>query len=173
MYAHFFVQTLIYRNFKTKGRGEVAGSTRKIYKQKGTGNARAGSVRATQRKGSGAAHGPHPKDWSFKLNKKVRRLAMLSVLSAKFAQGNLTIFKDLDIESHKTKFMFETAQKLNWNEGGVFVLDGKKSKNFEMATSNLKIIYYSTVLNVYEILKKKNLIITKSGLENLQRHKIK
>src|SRR5688572_21446207 len=82
----------------TKGRGEVSGSTRKLYRQKGTGRARQGSVRAPHRKHGGVAHGPHPRSYVQKMNRKMRRLAVRSALSAKFAADQIRFVEGLALE---------------------------------------------------------------------------
>lgn len=148
----------------------MAGSTRKIFRQKGTGNARAGAVRAPQRKGSGAAHGPHPKSWKFKVNKNVRKLAMASALSAKFAQGNLLVVEGLEAVGPKTKAVAEVSEKYNWEEGGALIIGGAtKPENFEQASRN---IHYIEVrpqqgLNVYSVLRRKHLVIAKDALPEI------
>lgn len=158
---------------QTKGRGETAGSTRKIYKQKGTGNARAGTVRATQRVGSGAAHGPHNKSWKFKVNKKVRKLALACALSAKFAQGNLMIADGLTEFEAKTKNVAQLSKTHKWEDGGALIIGGINAPaGLARASSNL---HYLDVrshsgLSVYDILKRKHLVLLKESLELLDQH---
>jgi large subunit ribosomal protein L4 len=132
-----------------------------------------GSIRSVQRKGSGAAHGPHPKDWSFKVNKKVKKLAMASALASKFAQGNLMIVDGLaDIEA-KTKIATEISTKYNWNDGGVLIIGGQKPPiNLKLATRNVPHIDLrsDTGLSVYNVLRRKYLVIAKETLEVLDKH---
>lgn len=151
----------------------MAGSTRKLYKQKGTGNARAGSVRATQRVGSGAAHGPHPKSWKYKINKKVRKLAMTSALAAKFAQGNLMIVDTLEGVEPKTKHLAELAKKYSWAKGGALIIDGETPpEEIKLASRNLDYIDIQphNGLSVYHMLKRKHLVLAKRTLDVLDRH---
>lgn len=132
-----------------------------------------GSVRSTQRKGSGAAHGPHPKDWSFKVNKKIRKLAMASALSAKFAKGQLMIADGLaDVEA-KTKVAIDLAEQYHWEDGGVLIIGGETTPNaLKLATRNVHFIDLQnhSGLCVYSILKRKHLVIAKEALELLDKH---
>jgi large subunit ribosomal protein L4 len=96
----------------TKGRGEVSGSTRKLFRQKGTGRARQGSVRAPHRKHGGVAHGPHPRSYEQKMNRKMRRLAVRSALSAKFAADQIRFVDGLSLEVPRTKEMVAILSNL-------------------------------------------------------------
>ncbi|MDP2952015.1 MAG: 50S ribosomal protein L4 [Chloroflexota bacterium] len=105
----------------TKTRGEVAGSTRKLYRQKGTGMARAGSSRSPTRRGGGIAHGPHPRSYTQNTPKKMRRLALKSVLSAKAAGGELMVLQDMNFEKPHTKDMVHMLQSLGVDSTALIV----------------------------------------------------
>src|SRR5919205_347290 len=109
----------------TRGRGEVAGSTRKLFRQKGTGRARQGSVRAPHRKGGGIAHGPHPRSYEQAMPRKMRRLAVRSALSAKYAADEIRFVDDLSFEQPRTKDMLACLASLNLNGKTLIVLDSK------------------------------------------------
>ena len=132
-----------------------------------------GSVRSTQRKGSGAAHGPHPKDWTYKINKKVRKLAMTSALAAKFAKGELMIVDGLTDIEPKTKTAQSISSKFNWEDGGALIIGGQQApQNLVAATRNLKYVDVqdNTGLSVYHILRRKHLILSKEVLPELEKH---
>src|SRR5690349_19156020 len=109
----------------TRGRGEVAGSTRKLYRQKGTGRARQGSIRAPHRKGGGVAHGPHPRSYRQAMPRKMRRLAVRSALSAKFAANEIRFVDGLSFERPRTKDMLNVLAGLNLSGSTLIVLDQK------------------------------------------------
>jgi large subunit ribosomal protein L4 len=155
---------------KSKHRGEVSGSTRKIKKQKGTGTARAGSIKSPVFRGGGRIFGPEPRDYSFKLNKKVKQLARLSALSYK-AQGNaILVVEDFKLEVPKTKEYTDILNNLNISgKKSLMVLD-ETNKNIYLSSRNLESAKVVTVseLNTYEIMNATNLVFLESSLKNLQ-----
>ena len=152
---------------RTKGMGEVSGTTKKPYKQKGTGNARQGSLRAPQFRTGGVVHGPVVRDHGYDLPKKVRRLGLISALSQKQADGKLVIVDGVAIDSGKTRDLKIKLGALGWNS--VLVVDVAVNENFLRASSNLhRIDVLPTVgANVYDILDHDILVITTAGVEAL------
>lgn len=156
-------------NHKVKGMGEVSGTTRKPYRQKGTGNARQGSLRAPQFRKGGIVHGPVVRDHGYSLNKKVRRLGLISALSMKAAEGKLVV---LDAaapgDGAKTGMMAAKIKALGWTS--VLVVDAAVDVNFGRVISNLpKVQVLPTIgANVYDILKHDTLAVTRAGLEALK-----
>jgi len=153
----------------TKDRSEVAGSGRKLYAQKHTGKARAGNKKAGQRRGGGTTHGPKPKDWSYPLNKKVRKLGLKTVLSTKLAQGKLLVVGDLNefYGETKTKEIVKTLKNLSLDS--VVVIDEEINENFKRATGNLIEVLYLPVekANVYDILRKDTVILTPQSVQKI------
>lgn len=136
----------------TKGRSEVSGGGRKPYRQKGTGNARQGSIRAPHYRGGGIVFGPTPRSYSFKTNRKERRLALKTALSEKFAEKNLIVVDSLVLESVKTKDAIKLLETLKLTGKVLFVSAGD-AENLYLATRNLGNVAVVMVdeLNVYDI----------------------
>jgi large subunit ribosomal protein L4 len=158
---------------KSKQRAEVAGSTRKIKRQKGTGTARAGSIKSPVFRGGGRIFGPQPRDYSFKLNKKVKQLARLSALSYK-AKGNaILVVEDFNFEKPKTKEYADLLNKLNLSDKKSLMVLADTNKNIYLSSRNLKSAKVVTVseLNTYEILHASNLVFIESSLKHLQEEK--
>ncbi|MHB1301927.1 MAG: 50S ribosomal protein L4 [Acidiphilium sp.] len=153
---------------KVKGMGEVQGTTKKPYRQKGTGNARQGSLRAPQFRTGGAVHGPVVRDHGYALNKKVRRLGLISALSQKAAEGKLVVLDTL-AGIAKTAELNGKLKKLGW--GRTLVVDAVVDDGFARASRNLIGIDVLPVVgaNVYDILRHDTLAITAAGLEGLKR----
>jgi len=155
----------------SKSRGEVRGSTRKLYAQKGTGNARVGSARAPHRKGGGVAHGPKPKDWSYTLPKKVRQLGLCTTLSAKLLEGRLTVVQDFELETHKTKGLVSLLEAQDLTNA-MFIDDELKDENhnFSVASRNIPWVHIldAEMANVYALIRRKDLVLTTSAVEALQ-----
>ncbi|ABQ31146.1 MULTISPECIES: 50S ribosomal protein L4 [Acidiphilium] len=153
---------------KVKGMGEVSGTTKKPYRQKGTGNARQGSLRAPQFRTGGAVHGPVVRDHGYSLNKKVRRLGLISALSQKLAEGKLVVL-DTVAGVSKTSELNVKLKKLGW--GRTLVVDAVVDEGFARASRNLIGIDVLPVVgaNVYDILQHDTLAITAAGLEGLKR----
>ena len=155
---------------KAKERNEVAGSTRKIKKQKGTGTARAGSVKSPVFVGGGRIFGPRPKDYTQKLNKKVKRLARRSVLSQKVQQGALVVLEDFNFETPKTKEFVKILNSLGiQDKKSLFVL-GDTNKNVYLSSRNLEAVNVVTAseLNTYAIANASNVVLLASAVEVVQ-----
>lgn len=152
---------------KTKGMGEVSGTTKKPYRQKGTGNARQGSLRSPQFRTGGVVHGPVVRDHGYSLNKKVRRLGLISALSQKAAEGKLIVL-DAAAGEVKTSAMAAKLKALGWTSA--LVVDAAVDEGFARATRNLpKVQVLPTVgANVYDILKHDVLAVTRAGVEALK-----
>lgn len=154
---------------KTKEKSEVSGSTRKLHRQKGTGGSRKGSIKAPQFYGGGRVFGPKPRDYSFKLNAKVKELARLSALSAKAKANNIAVVEDFSIESAKTKDCYNILKALG--------LNSKKTLLVTVADDNLKRASRNIVklnvtapanLNTYEVMNANTLVFTESSLKGLE-----
>jgi large subunit ribosomal protein L4 len=155
---------------KAKERAEIVGSTRKIKKQKGTGTARAGSIKSPIFKGGGRVFGPRPRDYHFKLNKKLKRLARKTVLSQKFKNNQLMIVEDFGFETPKTKEFINVLDNLNIRDKKSLLVLEESNKNVYLSSRNLKSAKVVNVseLNTYNILNSNVLLINESRLEELQ-----
>ena len=154
---------------KTKTVAELRGSTRKPFKQKDTGRARAGSRRAAHHRGGVAIFGPQLRDHAHKLPKKVRKLALKSALSAKQADGKLSIVDSLDLGSAKARVLADRIARLGWSSA--LVIDGDEvDAGFARAAQNLTEVQVLPQLgaNVYDILRRDRLVLTRSAVESLQ-----
>ncbi len=154
-------------NHKVKGMGEVSGTTRKPYKQKGTGNARQGSLRAPQFRTGGAVHGPVVRDHGYSLNKKVRRLGLISALSAKAAAGKLVVLEDV-AALDKTKDVAAKVKNFGWSSA--LIVDAAVEEKFSRASRNVKGLDVLPVVgaNVYDIMQHDVLVVTKAAIEGLK-----
>src|SRR5574344_703133 len=155
---------------KSKERSEVSGSTRKLKRQKGTGGARAGDTNSPTIVGGGRAFGPKPRDYSFKLNKKVKRLARLSALSYKVKDNQLMVIEDFSFPDHKTKNMVKLLGNLKLGEKkSLFVVNNQD--NFVILSArnipNVKITNAKSV-NTYELLRASNVIFSETSLKELE-----
>jgi large subunit ribosomal protein L4 len=154
---------------KAKGMGEVSGTTKKPYRQKGTGNARQGSLRAPQYRKGGVVHGPVVRDHGYSLNKKVRRLGLISALSQKAAEGKLVVLDTAALGADaKTGAVAKQLKALGWTSA--LVVDAAADENFARVVRNLpKVQVLPTVgANVYDILKHDVLAVTRAGVEALK-----
>ena len=149
-------------------RAQVSGGGIKPWRQKGTGNARQGSTRSPQWRHGGIVFAPKPRDYLMDLNKKVKRLALKSVLSDKAATGSIVVLDAIELEAAKTKEMVKVMKNLNLTNALV-VLD-EKNETVQRATANLPKIATTLVgtLNPYEILKHTTLVLTKAALEKVE-----
>lgn len=147
----------------TKGRGDVRGSTRKLYRQKGTGRARQGSIRASHRIGGGIAHGPHPRSYRKDMTRKMRRLAVRSALSAQF--GQIRFVEDLVFEKPRTKDMVEFLEQHDLS-GKVLIVLEAKNENLQLSANNLPFVktLQAHYLNVIDLLRYDAILITKSAV---------
>jgi len=155
---------------KSKERAEVAGSTRKIKKQKGTGTARAGSAKSPVFKGGGTIFGPRPRNYSFKLNKNLKRLARKSALSMKVQDSNLIVVEDFSFEAPSTKNFINVLNALGLeNKKSLFVL-GDTNKNVYLSSRNLKStsVVTTSELNTYGILNAKSLVLLEGSLGEIE-----
>ena len=152
---------------KVKGMGEVSGTTKKPYRQKGTGNARQGSLRAPQFRKGGIVHGPVVRDHGYSLNKKVRRLGLISALSQKAKDGKLVVL-DLDGAAAKTGEMAKAVRSLGWKSA--LIVDATVQEGFGRAVRNLPNVQVMPTVgaNVHDILKYDVLAVTRQGVEALK-----
>ena len=151
------------------GKSEVSYSTKKIYRQKGTGGARHGSKKAPIFRHGGVYKGPTPRSHAHDLTKKFRALGLKHALSAKAKGGNLVVLESADLAEAKTKLLAKAAKELGWKK--VLVIDGADvNENFLMAARNIEGIDILPTMgaNVYDILKRDTLVITKAGVEALE-----
>lgn len=154
---------------KTKNRSEVSGGGRKPWKQKGTGRARQGSIRATQWVGGGIAHGVQPRDYSFKINKKERALALRSALADKLNNNSIVVFESLELPSLKTKDVKEIINK-NALAGKVLFVTGDDCENLYMACRNLGYTYVvmADEINVLDIVNADTLVLDEKALKLIE-----
>lgn len=155
---------------KVKTRSEVSGGGRKPYRQKGTGNARQGSIRATQYRHGGIVFGPVPRDYSKKMNKKEKRLALKSALSYKVLDKELVVLESLSFETNKTKEMVNLLADLNLTNNRVLVCVNELTENLCLAARNLanvKVVL-PTEVNSYDLVLSDNLLITEEALKTLE-----
>ena len=153
----------------TKTRGEVAGGGRKPWVQKHTGRARAGSIRSPLWKGGGVSHGPKPRDYSFSIPKKARKLALYTALSAKVRDNELVVIDNLNFDIPKTKQMVGILKALNIDNSGCLIVIPKANENVWKSARNIPSvkIMTSTELNAYEILRPKKVLLTKEALSSI------
>jgi large subunit ribosomal protein L4 len=156
---------------KAKQRNEIAGSTRKLYKQKGTGGARAGSVKSPLFNGGGRVFGPQPRDYSFKLNKKLKSLARKSALSYKAKDNNILVLEDFNFDTIKTKNYIKMQADLNVaNDKTLLVIAGAENNNVYLSSRNLKKTKVISVeqLNTYDVLNAGKLLLTTGAVKTLE-----
>lgn len=153
-------------NSKVLNRSAVSGGGKKPWRQKGTGRARQGSIRSPQWKGGGVVFGPHPRSYSYKLPKKVRRLALKSVLSQKVKDQDLIVVEDLNFDQPKTKEFIEFLDNIKANDHSALIAIESKNKNAVLSGRNLPKVRFVTPtgINVLNILEGQKLIITKKAL---------
>ena len=153
---------------KAKTRSEVSGGGRKPWRQKGTGHARQGSTRAPQWTGGGVVFAPTPRDYTIKLNKKERRLALKSVLTAKVQENKFIVLDELKFDEIKTKNFQAVLNNLNVNKAMVVI--NENDKNVVMSAKNIPnvITAQTNTINVYDILKYNTMIVTKAAVETIQ-----
>ena len=151
---------------KSKERSEITGSTRKLLRQKGTGGARHGDIKSPTMRGGGRVFGPKPRDYSFKLNKKVKNLARKSALSYKAKEDGIVIIEDFTFETPKTKSFVELTKKLNICGKKLTVVLPKVDKNVYLSARNIQRTSVRSVsdMNTYRVLDAGKLIITESAL---------
>ena len=155
---------------KSKERAEIKGSTRKIKKQKGTGTARAGSIKNPLFKGGGRVFGPNPRDYSQKVNKKVKRLARKSALSLKAKQKSIFILEDFQLDKPQTQIYTKMLSALGLSDKKSLLVLGELNKNVYLSSRNLKNsnVVISSELNTYGISNANSLIISESSITGLE-----
>lgn len=151
-----------------KTRSEVAGTKKKPWRQKGTGRARAGSVVSPIWAGGGVVHGPRPRDFSKKVNKATRKLALRKALSERIKAEDVIVVDDLTLDTHKTKDLVGTLETLDINDKTVLVV-AKTEKNLALAARNIPYVSLTTGddLNTYDTLKFDKVLISKDALETV------
>lgn len=157
---------------KSKERSEVSGSTKKLKRQKGTGGARAGDTNSPTIKGGGRVFGPRPRDYRFKLNKKVKRLARLSALTYKSRENNIIVVEDFSFETPKTKKMVEILSALKvQDKKTLLIVDTIKEKFVSLSARNLQKVNVMSpeLVNTYAVLNANKLIISESMIKELER----
>jgi len=156
-------------NASTKERGDIRGTTAKPFRQKGTGRARQGSKKVPNLRGGGVAFGPHPRDFSHKLTKKVRSMALRCALSAKQAEGKLVIIKAAAFKDAKTKALVGKLAKLGWRNA-LIVAGAEVDESFARAASNIPNLDVLPVqgANVYDILRRDHLVLTTEAVAALE-----
>jgi len=155
---------------KSKERNEVSGTTKKLKRQKGTGGARAGSMKSPVFVGGGRIFGPRPRNYSFDLNKKLKRLARRSALAYKAQANGITVLEDLNFAAPKTKQMIELVNNLNLSDKKTLIVVAQSNKNVYLSSRNLernKVVTASD-LNTYDILHAQNLIVTEGSLSVIE-----
>jgi large subunit ribosomal protein L4 len=151
---------------KAKERSEVSGSTRKVKRQKGTGTARAGDINSPLFRGGGRVFGPRPRDYEFKLNKKLKKLARKSALSYKAKENGIMILEDFRFEEAKTRNFTAMLEKLNLTDKKTLVVMPDTDNNLVLSTRNLRKakVTRAEMLNTYDILNASNLLIAESSM---------
>jgi large subunit ribosomal protein L4 len=154
---------------KTKNRAEVSGGGRKPWRQKGTGRARHGSIRSPQWRGGGTVFGPVPRSYSYKLPKKVRRLAIKSALSSKVLENNIIVLDNLTLEAPKTKEMVKILNNLSVDRKALIVT-ADVNENVTLSARNIPGVTVVTAngINVLDVLNHDKLVITKAAVEKVE-----
>ena len=155
---------------KAKERGEIAGSTKKIKKQKGTGGARAGSIKSPLFRGGGRVFGPRPRNYDFKLNKKVKALARKSALTYKAQGSNILILEDFVLEAPKTKEMVSISNNLKINDKKLIFVLPEQNKNIYLSSRNLEGVSVVTAseLTTYQIMNATKVVLLESSLGKIE-----
>jgi large subunit ribosomal protein L4 len=156
---------------KAKERNEISGSTKKIKKQKGTGGARAGSVKSGTRVGGGRIFGPRPRNYSFKLNVKLKRLARKSAFSYKAKNDDLIIVDDLNLDAIKTRDFVALIKDLKLEGQKVLMILGEKNDNVYLSSRNLKKVKVVTAdsVNTFDVLNAGKVVMVKSSVETIEK----
>ncbi len=154
----------------TKNRAAVSGGGAKPYRQKGTGRARQGTIRAPQFQGGGVVFGPVPRGYSHKLPRKMRRAALLSALSQRLVESALTIVEDLQFEDYKTKRIVELLAALELSASSTLIVIDDANATVEASARNIPgvSVIRSEGVNVYDLLRHKDVLMTKAAIEKLQ-----
>ncbi len=155
---------------KTKERSDLSGSTRKIRKQKSTGAARLGDIKSPILRGGARAFGPKPRDYSFKLNKKVKQLARKSALSYKAQNENIIIIEDFNLKIPKTQEFLEILKNLSLDNKKSLIVLKDSNKNVYLSTRNLKNVkvVLASSLNTYDVMRADNLTLVESSIGEIK-----
>ena len=155
---------------KSKERAEIAGSTRKIKKQKGTGTARAGSIKSGVFRGGGRMFGPRPRNYSFKLNKGLKRLARRSALTIKANDNAITVIEDFNLDAPKTKDFVNVLKALGLENKKSLIVLGESNNNVYLSSRNLKTtkVVKSSELSTYGIMNANNVVFLEGSLEGVE-----
>ncbi len=155
---------------KSKERAEISGSTRKIKKQKGTGTARAGSIKSPIFRGGGTVFGPRPRDYSFKLNKKLKVLARCSALSYKVKEGSLQIIEDFSMDSPKTSDFAQILSNLKSNDKKTLLVVSENNKNVYLSSRNLRgaKVVMATDISTYDLMNSKSVLVSEGALAKIE-----
>jgi large subunit ribosomal protein L4 len=155
----------------TLEKSTISGSTRKLHKQKGTGGSRKGSIKSPLFRGGARVFGPHPRDYSFKLNKKLKRLARKSALSYKLKDNHLTILEDFTFDTPKTKNFTELLKNFQLTGKKTLLVIAKSEENVLLSSRNLKRVKVvnASDLNTYEILDATQLLITAGSIREIEK----
>ena len=153
----------------TLEKSTISGSTRKLKKQKGTGTARLGSIKSPLLRGGARTFGPHPRDYSFKLNKKVKQLARKSALSYKAKEGSIHVIEDFQLDNPKTKEFIGILENLKVADKKTLVVLSEGNKNIYLSARNLpkSSVVSSSELNTYDILNAENLVLSASSVAKI------
>ncbi|XOD67960.1 MAG: 50S ribosomal protein L4 [Flavobacteriales bacterium Tduv] len=157
---------------KTKERSELSGSTRKLQRQKGTGNSRKGDINSPLLKGGARVFGPHPRDYQFKLNKSLKKLAKRSILSQKLKDSQLKIVEDFTFDFPKTKDLLGVAKSLDLADKKALIILGKLNKSLYLSSRNLQGVKVITTdeLSSYDLLDASYVIFLESAVEKIQKN---
>ncbi len=155
---------------KSKERAEITGSTKKIKKQKGTGTARAGSIKSPVFRGGGTIFGPKPRDYSFKLNKKLKKLARCSALSYKAKDGSLKIVENIEMNAPKTKEFNEILKSLNSNDKKTLMVVSDLNNTLYLSSRNLKgaKVITASDINTYDLMNSSSILVTEGAVEKIE-----
>jgi len=156
---------------KAKERNEIVGSRKKIKRQKGTGTARSGDIKSPLFRGGGRVFGPKPRDYSFKLNKKAKKVARKSALSYKVSNNELTVVENFNIEQPKTKEFSEIINNLGINEKKLLLVLEEPNKNIYLSSRNIPDVKVLPVneLNTYEIMNAEQVVFIEGSLETIEK----
>ncbi len=154
----------------TLEKSTVSGSTRKLKRQKGTGGARAGSIKSPTIRGGATVFGPHPRDYNFKLNKKIKRLARFSALTYKAKEDKIIVVEDFSFEAPKTKSYLDILKKFNLQDAKTLMLVNESNRNVYLSARNLKRanVMRAKDVNTYNVLNANNLIICENSLKDIE-----
>lgn len=155
----------------TLERSTVSGSTRKLKRQKGTGGARAGGIKSPTIRGGATAFGPHPRDYSFKLNKKIKRLARFSAFTYKAKENKITVVEDFAFDAPKTKAFVQILKSFNLEDTKTLTLVNDSNKNVFLSARNIKKAHVMRAIdaNTYDVLNANNLIICENSVAELNK----